>query len=138
LGKKHILVVDDDRSVLRSLAEILQLEGYEVETAKSGQEALEKSNTRSYDVTLLDIRLPDMEGTELLTKLNDNSSSMIKIMVTGYPNMQNASDSLRLGADAYLIKPVSPEKLRRTIDERLKARAQSGIRQVTEKATVLV
>lgn len=138
MGKKHILVVDDDRSVLCSLAEILQLEGYEVETAKSGQEALEKSNTRSYDVTLLDIRLPDMEGTELLTKLNDNSSSMIKIMVTGYPNMQNASDSLRLGADAYLIKPVSPEKLRRTIDERLKARAQSGIRQVTEKALVLV
>ena len=138
MGKKHILVVDDDRSVLRSLAEILQLEGYEVETAKSVQEALEKSNTRSYDVTLLDIRLPDMEGTELLTKLNDNSSSMIKIMVTGYPNMQNASDSLRLGADAYLIKPVSPEKLRRTIDERLKAHAQSGVRQVTEKATVLV
>ncbi len=120
LKKKHILIVDDDRSLLGSLAQILQLEGYGVETVESGREAIEKSKSRFYDLALLDIRLPDMEGTELLAKLNDTSPPMIKIVVTGYPNIQNATDSLTLGADAYMIKPVNPETLLRTIQEKLR------------------
>lgn len=66
MEKKRILIVDDDRSLLKSLTEILKMEGHEIDVAETGHEAIEKSKTHFYDLALHDIRLPDMEGTELL------------------------------------------------------------------------
>ena len=122
------MIVEDDKSLLGSLTEILRLKGYTVETAQSGQEAIEKSRIRLYDLALIDIVLPDMKGTEVLATLNDSSSRMIKIMLTGHPTVQNASDSLTFGADGYLLKPVCPERLLKTIQEALEGRAQNDER----------
>jgi len=68
-SKKTILVVDDDKSILRTFTRILQKSGYEIEVAETGKEAMEKAEGRHYDLALVDIRLPDMDGTELLAKL---------------------------------------------------------------------
>jgi len=133
LKKKHVLVVDDDKSLLNSLAEILRFEGYEVEIAEGGQEALEKSKRRFYDLALLDAGLPDMEGTELLRRLNDTSPSTVKIMTTDHPSIASVTDALNLGADAYLIKPLGLRTLVKTIEEKLKASAQRAPRGVIEK-----
>ena len=68
-SKKKILIIDDDKSILRTFSRILQKNGYEIDVAETGKEAMEKSTNRLYDLTLIDIRLPDIEGTELLAKM---------------------------------------------------------------------
>jgi DNA-binding response OmpR family regulator len=100
---------------------ILQDEGYQVDLAATGKEAVEKSSKKSYNLALLDIRLPDMEGVELLTLLKDTTPRMRKIMVTGYPSTQNAIAALNKKADAYILKPVEIEKLLCIVREQLEA-----------------
>jgi DNA-binding NtrC family response regulator len=117
--KKSILVVEDDKAIREIFKEILKKEGYVVETAETGQEAIEKSKVKFYNLALLDIKLPNMEGTKLLTKLHRATPKMMKVMVTGYPSLENAVDSLNLGADAYLIKPVKPEEMLKVVKEKL-------------------
>lgn len=116
---KSILVVDDDRDILETLSDLLKVKGYSVDTAETGHEALAKSETRMFNLALLDIKLPDMEGTELLGKLHEKSPRMMKIMVTGYPSVQNAIASLNLGADAYVLKPVNPKALLKVVEQKL-------------------
>jgi DNA-binding NtrC family response regulator len=111
----RILVIDDDESVRTTAAAILEVEGYEVDTAENGKEAIEKSNTDLYRVALIDFRLPDMDGTELLTALRETTPKIAKIMVTGYPTVQNAIECVNKHADAYFVKPVDYEKLLNTI-----------------------
>jgi DNA-binding NtrC family response regulator len=118
-SKKSVLIVDDDRTILKTAQAILQLEGYSVHLAETGQEAIEKSETQFYNVALLDIKLPDMEGTDLLTKMHTTMPRMMKIMITGYPSLANAVEALNLGADAYLIKPIDPEELLMVVKEKL-------------------
>ena len=115
-----ILVVDDDKSILESLKLILQAEGYIVDTAETGAQAMEKSRNRYYNLALLDIRLPDMQGTELLTRMDMGVPRTRAIMITGYPSLDSTVESLNLGADGYLIKPIEPEKLLKIIEEKLK------------------
>ena len=124
--KKSILIVDDDRSILRSFRQILESEGYRTDTAETGREAMRKARDSYFDLALLDIRLPDIEGTELLKTITEEvdlthptSPKMVKIIVTGHATLENAVESLNLGADAYLMKPVEAEKLLRTVEEKL-------------------
>ncbi len=116
---KSILVVDDDKTILKSLGDVLRSEGYFVDTADSGLEAIEKSEAKFYNLALLDIKLPDIEGTDLLVKMHESLPRMMKVMVTGYPELENAVESLNKGADAYLMKPVNPDKLLEVVQEKL-------------------
>ena len=115
----RILVVDDDETIRTTMRAILQDEGYQVDLAATGKEAIQKTQEKSYNIALLDIRLPDMEGVELLKLLKDGVPRTRKIMVTGYPSMQNAITALNKKADAYLLKPVDIEKLLNTIKQQL-------------------
>jgi len=125
MKKKSILVVEDDKTILETLKDILETEGYSVDTTETGQEAIQKSKAKFYNLALLDIKLPDMEGTELLTKLHENLPKMVKIMITGYPSLENAVEALNQGADAYVIKPVEPKKLLALIEEKLEEQRQA-------------
>jgi DNA-binding NtrC family response regulator len=124
-SKSRILIVEDDRNICESLSSILQKEGYETDVAENGREAIQKSKRNFYNLALLDIRLPDMEGTELLTKLHQSQPQMMKIMVTGYPSIENAVKALNRGSDAYVIKPVKPPKLLALIEEKLEEQSQA-------------
>lgn len=112
-------MVDGDEASLQSLKQILQLVGYSVDTAKTGREAIEKSETGYYDLALLDIRLPDMKGTKLVTKMQTGTPRMRTIMITGYPTLETAIEALNLGADAYILKPYEPKKLLKIIEEKI-------------------
>jgi DNA-binding NtrC family response regulator len=116
---KRILVVDDDKYILKTFKAILELRGYRVHVAESGKEALEMFGNNFYNLALLDIKLPDMEGTELLAKMHAIKPQIMKIMVTGYASLDNAILSLNSGADAYIMKPVMPEKLIEVIEDKL-------------------
>jgi len=118
----RILIVDDDDTIRKTLKAILEDEGYTVDLAATGQEAIQKTEENAYDIALLDIRLPDMEGVELLKLIKDNVPKTRKIMLTGYPSMQNAIAALNKDADAYLVKPVDVEKLLSTIKDQLELR----------------
>lgn len=118
--EKSILIVDDDRVILNTIKFILQSEGFTVDTAETGREAIEKSETQFFNLALLDIKLPDMEGTELLMKMHTQEPRMMKIMITGHPTLENVVEALNLGADAYIIKPVKVEELLKVVDEKLK------------------
>jgi DNA-binding NtrC family response regulator len=115
MDQKHILVIDDDESVLGTIARILELEGYRVETARTGKEAIEKSNLDSYNLAIIDLRLPDMDGTNLLTTMRETTPRMIKIMLTGYPSAGERTEAIRRNADGYLVKPIEIDKLLRLI-----------------------
>jgi DNA-binding response OmpR family regulator len=104
--KKSILVVEDNKTVLNLLAGTLRREGYSVDTATTGNEALQKSNSRFYNLALIDIRLPDIEGTQLLTDMRETTPRLAKIIITGFPTLENAVECANKHADGYLIKPV--------------------------------
>jgi len=118
-NEPSILIVEDDTNIRETLNTILQQKGYNTDTAKNGQEAIQKSKAKFFNLALLDIKLPDMEGTKLLTTMHGSLPKMMKIMITGYPSLENAMEALNQGADAYIIKPVKPEKLLELIEEKL-------------------
>jgi DNA-binding NtrC family response regulator len=116
----RILVVDDDENIRKVLVAILEDEGYNVESVGTAKEGIEKTKRKFYNIALIDIRLPDMEGIELLTKIRDTTPRIRKIIITGYPTLQNAVDAVNKGADAYLLKPFDVEKVLETITLQLK------------------
>jgi DNA-binding NtrC family response regulator len=120
----RILVIDDDENIRKVLKAILEDEGYIVETVETAKKGIEKSEQAVYNVALVDVRLPDMEGIELLTKLKETKPKMRKIIVTGYPTLQNAVAAVNKGADAYVMKPFDVEKILLTIKEQLQKQAE--------------
>jgi DNA-binding NtrC family response regulator len=125
VGKYRILVIDDDDIIRETLGGILEEEGYIVDTAKDGKEAIAKSNANFYNLAIVDWRLPDTEGTKLLGNLRETTPRMAKIMLTGYPSMQNAVDSVNAKADAFFPKPAKIEPLLEKIKELLKEQEQA-------------
>jgi K+-sensing histidine kinase KdpD len=109
--KETILVVDDDNDFLVIIRQILNKKGFAVKTASSGGEALSLLKEQFYNVAILDISLPDVDGTELLSHIIDLRQDIIAIMLTGHSSIQNAVKSLNRGAFAFLEKPVDPENL---------------------------
>ena len=134
VNKPSILIVEDDANIRETLSSILQQKGYNTDTARNGQEAIEKSKAKFFSLALLDIRLPDMEGTKLLALMHETLPKMVKIMITGYPALENAVEALNKGANAYIIKPFKPEKLLTLIEEKL--REQSQAEKMTEGKVV--
>jgi DNA-binding NtrC family response regulator len=121
LGERaRILVVDDDEGIRTTLTAILEDEGYKVDTAESGKEAILKSNAGFYNLALIDVRLLDMQGTELLTRIKDTVPRMRKIIITGYPTVHNAIDAVNRNADAYMLKPFDIGKLLFVIKDQLR------------------
>ncbi|MBE0520202.1 response regulator [Candidatus Bathyarchaeota archaeon] len=115
----RILIVDDDENIRKVLTTILEDEGYIVESVGTAKKAIAKTGKKFYNLALIDVRLPDMEGIELLTRMKATTPKMRKIIITGYPTLQNAVEAVNRGADAYIIKPFDMKKALRTIREEL-------------------
>jgi len=120
----RILVIDDEESIRMTVSMTLRHAGYVVDTAENGKQAVEKAQANFYNLALIDIRLPDMEGTELLTTLTETTPKMAKIILTGYPTLENAVKAINKGVDAYLIKPVNSDAMLELIKEHLDKQKQ--------------
>ncbi len=116
--KKRIIVVDDDVGILRVFKSILQKQGYIVETAETGKVALEKIEKEKFNVYLIDVKLPDMEGTDILLNI-PNSPGIVKIIITGFSTDDVGKRAADYGADDFLVKPVKAEELIATVRDRL-------------------
>lgn len=123
--KFRILVVDDDKGVRDTLKSILEVEEYEVDTVECGKEAIEKANTSFYNLALIDIRLPDMEGTRLLTELRSTTPKMMKIIITGNPSTENAIEAVNRGADAYIVKPFNATDVLKSVGDHLRKQREA-------------
>lgn len=105
-----ILVVDDERAIRNTLKDILTYEKYEVDEAVNASEALEKIQTSVYDVILCDIKMPGMDGMELLDKIKEQSDAQV-IMISGHGNIDTAVEAIRKGAYDYISKPLDLNRL---------------------------
>lgn len=123
----RILIIDDDENIRRVLETILTDEGYSVESADTATKGIEKSQNAFFNIALVDVRLPDMEGIDLLPKLRNTKPKMRKIIVTGYPTLQNAMSAVNNGANAYVMKPFDVEKILNTIRDQLQKQKDEKI-----------
>jgi DNA-binding NtrC family response regulator len=122
-----ILAVDDDFPSVKLLARVLKLEGYDVLTASSGPQALERIREREIDAAVIDIRMPGMSGLELLREIKRHDPAIDVVMTTAHPDVGTAVEALKEGAADYLQKPFNLDELRvrmRSVLERRMLRAQ--------------
>ena len=114
-----ILVVEDDRAQREALKEILQAEGYDLETAPDGETGLQRLQEQGFDLVLTDMALPGMNGLDILKFLVHRQPHCLCIIITGYATVKNSVDAMRQGAYDYLPKPVDPQELRLVVHRAL-------------------
>jgi len=117
LGQARLLVVDDDVELCQSLSDIFGEKGYLVETAYNGAQAEEKLRETFFNVSLLDIKLPDIDGIELLRRLKKVHPNTEVILITGYASLESSIAALREGAFAYVIKPMAMDDVIATVEQ---------------------
>jgi DNA-binding NtrC family response regulator len=113
----HIIIIDDDRNIRRLYEHELSCEGYQVATASSAAEAIEKASAEPFNLAILDIEMPDMSGLELLGKLRELRPNMPVILNSAYSTYK--SDFKSWLADAYVVKSSDIEPLKQTVKEML-------------------
>ena len=106
-----VLVIDDERAIRYSMKEILEMEGYEVETAENGEEGLSKAEKEKYDAIFCDIKMPVMDGTEVLVKAVEAGIESPVIMVSGHADIQTAVDCIKKGAFDFIEKPLDLNRI---------------------------
>jgi DNA-binding NtrC family response regulator len=111
-----ILVIDDEVAVNNNIRKILGKTGYGVDQATTKEEALEKINNKTYALILLDLKIPGVQGLELLQLISDRQPRTKVIMITGYASVETAKEAARLGAIEYLPKPFTPNEIREATD----------------------
>ncbi len=118
----RLLIVDDEFSVRDSLDHWFRKDGYEVETAADATTAIAAMKSALFDVVLLDVRLPGMDGMRLLERIRDEFPQTIVVMITAFASVDTAVRALKLGAADYVTKPVNPEELSHVVAQALAQR----------------
>ena len=106
-----VLVIDDERAIRYSLKEILEMESYEVETAENGEEGLEKARKDKFDAIFCDIKMPVMDGNEVLSKLIEEGIESPVVMISGHADIQTAVDCIKRGAFDFIEKPLDLNRI---------------------------
>src|SRR5271167_3938666 len=106
-----VLIIDDEAAIRESLQALLELEGYEVETASDGDEGLARLADRPYDLVLLDFAMPERNGIDILQDIRERDSELAIIMITAYGTVENAVNAMQAGANNFIQKPWDNEKL---------------------------
>ncbi len=136
--KSRVLVVDDAEGARVSLEYILSDAGYSVESAATGQEAIEKAERQPFDAALVDISLPDASGTDVLRDLKELHPDCVVIMVTGHGSLETSLQAIHEGAVGYVLKPIDMDKLLLMLDQTIdRQRLASENEQMLRKLTVL-
>jgi DNA-binding response OmpR family regulator len=125
-----VLVVDDEDATRRSLADILRLEGYQVETAADGEAAVLSVEKNLYDLILLDLKMPGMDGLQAMRAIHKLAPDTQIILLTAHGSLESAIEALRHGAHDYLLKPSSPQQIVRSVANGLSKRAETTNRRL--------
>ena len=132
---KRILIVDDEPGIRKQLATLISKDGFETSTAAKGSEALKLVRKQSFELALLDFRLPDMDGLELLKKIKILSPNTVCIIITGYSDVRIAVKSIREGAYDYVTKPIYADEIKMIIKEALQ---KEGKKKTKENSEIII
>ncbi len=127
LPRAKILVVDDEKNVLLTVVAILQQEGYDVDSASGGQEAVEAIRTSNYDLVLTDLKMPGVDGLAVLEAVRNASPNTVTVMMTGYGSVDTALEAVQRGAYEYLLKPTEVADLKAAVRRSLERKRLSEI-----------
>jgi DNA-binding response OmpR family regulator len=122
----HILVMEDDLSLARGLEMVLTEEGYDVYLAGTGGVALEAFKQKRYDLLVADLRLPDMDGMDVIRKVKAEKPETGVVVITGYGTAARAVEAMKTGAHDFLPKPFTEEQIKAAVGDALKARSAEG------------
>ena len=114
-----ILIIDDERAIRRALREILEFENFEVDEAENGKEGLEKAKAELYDIIFCDIKMPLMDGMEVLEAFREEKIDSPVIMISGHGNIDTAVQAIKMGAFDFIEKPFESKKLIHIIEKNL-------------------
>ena len=114
--KPKVLIVDDEERFRNTMCKLLTVRGLTASAAGSGAEALEKLSTEQYDVTILDVRMPEMNGVQVLAEIRKLDPEVEVIVMTGYASVDTAKEIIKLGAYDFLLKPYEIEDLMEKIE----------------------
>jgi DNA-binding NtrC family response regulator len=121
-----VLVVDDTKNIRVLLTKCLELEGYTVSTANDGTAALDTISKKRFDLIFLDVRMPEISGTEVLRRIREMGVSTPVVMITAFGTVKNAVDCTQLGAVAYLQKPFTENKIKQVLEEVFHFKPEKG------------
>jgi DNA-binding NtrC family response regulator len=121
--KAKILIVDDEEIVLKSCRKILGSDKYDIFTALSGREAIDLLAKEPIDVVITDIKMPGMDGMELLNRIKKDNPDILVIMITGYSTVQSAVQAMKLGAFDYIPKPFTPDEVQVVVEKALEKKS---------------
>ena len=111
-----VLVVDDDSQVCKTVGKILQQNNYQTQTYTQPRQALQAVRKTAFDIGLIDIKMPDVNGVELVEKIKGEDNRVAMIVMTAYPDVQSAAETMRLGARDYITKPFTEEQLLKSVE----------------------
>jgi len=117
LKGKRILLVDDDETITTPFQFALQNAGYQVDTALTGRQALEKAEEADYQMAILAINLPDIRGIEVARRIRKQHAEICFIIITGYPEIADSIETIDVGIDDILLKPIEKDELLRIVKE---------------------
>ena len=123
--KGKIIIVDDEKITRTSLEDILKLEGYQAESFADGKSAIAALTTKTFDLMLLDLKMPGMDGLEVLENLVEKAPDIKVIMLTAHGSLESAIQALRQGAHDYILKPAKPEELIASVNKAITQRHDS-------------
>jgi DNA-binding NtrC family response regulator len=131
--KIQLLIVDDEENFLESIAKRLRIKDFEVSTATNGKDALKAAKKNKFDVAILDLKMPDMDGTEVLAVLKSKHKYLEAVMLTGHGTIDSAVECTKLGAFGYLEKPYDFDKLIEVLRGAYHARLTKKFKQDKQK-----
>lgn len=131
--RRRILIVDDEPTVRQSCERIFGELGYDVETAASGTEGLKRTTSGYFDCALIDLRMPDADGMEIVRDVRTSRANMAVVIITGYGAVDTAAEAVRLGASDYLCKPFTPDEVVKAVERALTDSRPAGIAHAADR-----
>ncbi len=125
--RPHVLLVEDERSVAKGLEMVMHEEGYDVDLADTGRSALNKFKASEFDLVVADLRLPDIDGMDVIQHVRDKQPRTGVVVITGYPSVSSAVRAVKLGVSDYLRKPFTEDEFLSAVKSALQQKEQQSI-----------
>lgn len=128
--RPHVLLMEDERNVAKGLEMVMREEGYEVDLADTGQGALDKFRASEFDLLVADLRLPDMDGMDVVQHVREKRPRTNVVIITGYPSVSSAVQAVRMGVSDYLRKPFTEDEFKTAVKSALKEKEKESMEEL--------
>ena len=128
--RPHVLLMEDEINIAKGLEMVMRDEGLEVDIAITGQGALDKFRVSEFDLLVADLRLPDMDGMEVIQQVREKRPNTHVVIITGYPSVSSAVQAVRMGVSDYLRKPFTEDEFRKAVKSALQQRERESMEEL--------